>query len=87
MSENKKEEYVLSQDKLYDEFLEKAYELYKQDWCSQRGYILGEENENGFNGELYVCKDEFADCEFNDENCMKSLLDSDDFVIWKSLNR
>lgn len=83
-NENKKSD--ISQNEIYDMLFLKAYELYKQDWCSQRGYKLGEEDENGFNGELYVCMAEFEDNEFKEEEYMKSLLDNDDFETWKSLN-
>lgn len=42
--------------------------------------------EQGFNGELYNCFDEFIECDFKDELYMKYLLDSESFDFWKSYN-
>lgn len=33
--------------------------------------------ENGYDGELYVCEEEFFDAEYLDENYMRSLFDND----------
>lgn len=34
-------------------------------------------NENGYNGDLYVCYDEFLGAEYTDEEYMRGLLDND----------
>ena len=59
-----------------------AYSLYKKDWCDSRGYDLKDyESEHGFNGESFVCFDEFRDAEFRDEEYMESLL-GEDIKLW-----
>ena len=39
--------------------------------------------DKGFNGSLYVCKDEFTGAEFLDESYMESLLNEDEFKRYK----
>ena len=48
----------------YEELLEKAYELYKADWCASRGYDLAlvqetELKDEEYNGEMYASLGEF----------------------------
>ena len=66
----------------YEELLEKAYELYKAEWCAVRGYdpVLVEKAEMEdmeYNGEMYASMGEFEDCEFTDEEYMRELLGAD----------
>lgn len=73
-------------DTQYNVLSDKAYELYKIDWCSQRNYKINDvDEESGFAGELYVCLDEFKDVEFKDEEYIKYLLNDEDFRLWKTL--
>lgn len=63
----------------YEELLEKAYELYKADWCASRGYDLAlvqetELKDEEYNGEMYASLGEFEDCEFTDEEYMRALI-------------
>ena len=63
----------------YEELLEKAYELYKADWCASRGYDLAlvqetELKDEEYNGEMYASLGEFEDCEFSDEEYMRALI-------------
>lgn len=63
----------------FDEFKEKAYELYKKDWCKVRGYNLkdvevSEAEGEEYNGEMYACFEEFIDNEFNNREYMNSLM-------------
>lgn len=39
-------------------------------------------DEFGYNGELYVCYEEFCESEYLDEEYMCSLLGYDDLIIW-----
>lgn len=62
----------------YEKFLDKAYRLYKKDWCECRGYDYKEvqkayRKDEEYNGEMFVCIDEFQDFEFEDEEYMTSL--------------
>lgn len=59
--------------------LNKAYKLYKKDWCKSRGYDYRKvqdayRNDEEYNGEMYVCRDEFENCEFRDESYIAGLL-------------
>jgi len=59
------------------------YLLYKLDWAKSRGYNIEDyDDEHGFNGESWVCFEEFLDSEFQDEECMRYLLDDKDFILW-----
>lgn len=63
----------------YRELLEKAYGLYKKDWCDARGYdpdlvADADSHDEEYNGEMYAGMGEFEDCEFTDEDYMRSLL-------------
>lgn len=63
----------------FDEFKEKAYEMYKKDWCKVRGYDLkdvevSEAEGEEYNGEMYACFEEFIDNEFDDKEYMDSLM-------------
>ena len=64
----------------------RAYEIYKREWCSSRGYnITDRDRFNGFNGEDYVCLNEFAECEFQNEDYIQTLLSENDFKIYKKI--
>lgn len=59
----------------YDLLLKRAYRQYKKDWCESRGYDYKEvqkayRRDEAYNGEMYVCLDEFEDCEFSDDDYM-----------------
>lgn len=71
----------------YESFLKYAYELYKHEWCKERGYdIENWDEEFGFGGESFVCLAEFEDNEFEDEECMEALLPNNGFFrYWESL--
>jgi len=80
------EDYNKHINKQYGKLLNKAYKKYKTIWCSERGYILSEVNEEtGINGECYVCKKEFESSEFRDIQYMESILRNDDFELYKQL--
>lgn len=69
-----------------EELEDMAYLLYKKDWCHQRGYSLkaveaAEIQEQEYNGSMYVCKNEFLSCEFQDEEYMSYLMGA----AWKTL--
>lgn len=70
----------------YEEYLYKAYDRYKQDWCNQRGYKLedvelAESEDLPYHDEMYVCLDEFEDNEFLDESYMYYLM-KDEYACW-----
>lgn len=63
--------------------LEKCYDLYKQDWCKQRGISLEDMDEEvDIFGECYVCLGEFRQNEFQDRNYMASILSDNEFINW-----
>lgn len=62
--------------------LEKAYELYKLDWCEQREFDPEEvakayAEDREYNGSMYVSLEEFADNEYTDEEYIKQLFVKD----------
>ena len=66
-------------DEIYEEYKEKAYEAYKRDWCQCRGYRLKRvekayRNNQEYHGEMFVSLGEFEDCEFTDEDYMRALM-------------
>jgi hypothetical protein len=66
--------------------LARAYEIYKQRWCESRGYNPEDaDEENGFDGELYVCMDEFECCEFQEDECMSEWLNELEFAAYKRI--
>ena len=71
----------------YESFLRYAYELYKYEWCEERGYDIENWSEEfGFGGESFVCLAEFEDNEFTDEEYMAVLLPNNGFFkYWESL--
>ena len=74
----------------YDKLLETAYKKYKKDWCNSRGWPLKEveaayERDEEYKGQMFVCLDEFEDCEFQDEDYMLYLLSEDEFAFWQEL--
>ena len=65
---------------LVDAILTKAYTAYKKKWNNERGYDITDiDEEIGINGECHVCFAEFEMNEFQDEEYIKNLLDTDDF--------
>lgn len=72
----------------YDELLCQAYEEYKEFWCNARGCIPEEyDEEDGFNGEFYVSKDEFEDNEFRDEDVMQEVLSLELYLDWCAVSQ
>lgn len=70
----------------YEILLERAYQSYVDTWCRCRGYPRSKVNpEIGINGECYVCKAEFADCEFAEEDIVKQYLSDSDFKKYQQL--
>lgn len=74
----------------YEILSHRAYELYKKDWCVTRGYSYAEvcqadKEDVEYHGEMFVCKAEFEDNEFLDEEYMKYLLSEEDFWCWKKV--
>lgn len=64
----------------------KAYELYKAEWCKERGYRIEDTDEEaGFGGELYVCYTEFFNNEFANPEYMKELLSESDFELYMNV--
>lgn len=60
------------------------YLLYRFDWANSRGYNIADyDNEHGFNGESWVCFEEFKTAELHDEEYMRHLLDDSDFASWR----
>lgn len=76
--------------KNYEEILNLAYQKYKEDWCKTRNYPIeeveaAEANDEEYNGEMYVCLDEFEDCEFQDEGYMMYLLSLKEYEEWEKI--
>ena len=64
--------------------LDIVYQLYKTQWCRERGYNLEDiDEELGINGECYVCEEEFRNNEFQDAEYVKNLLN---FYLYPSNN-
>lgn len=56
-----------------DLILHLCYNMYKQNWISERPYLYHKtEEELELGGEIYVCFDEFCDCEF--EECKEEYI-------------
>lgn len=71
-------------ERLYQLLLLKAYGLYKWDWCTRHGIRPEEvDEETGVDGRCYACLEEFRDGEFQDASYMETLLDTEDFQIWR----
>jgi len=63
--------------------LVRFYELYKLDWVTCRGYNIEDHcEEHGFNGESWVCYEEFLNSELQDSSFMRYLLSDIDFELW-----
>ena len=64
-----------------EEEAENEYEELSEDYASFNDYI----EENGYQGSLYVCYEEFLDCEYQDEDWIKSHLNSEQAkVLWEN---
>lgn len=75
---------------VYDELLQKAYNLYIADWCNERNYPLMEVvaaclDDCEYHGEMFVCLGEFEDAEFQDEGYMEYLLPEELLQQYKEL--
>ena len=78
----------MANSKTYREILQKTYDIYKEKWCDARGYNLSEcDEEVGFQGECYACIREFEAYEFSDEECMRHILDDNDYKEWEALDK
>lgn len=68
----------------YSRILQEAYNLYIADWCNTRGYALTNvvqaciEDEE-FDGQMFVCLEEFEDSEFQDKEYMQRLLPDESY--------
>lgn len=67
-----------------------AYELYKLNWCRTRGWDYSavrkaELRDEEYNGQMYVCYDEFLNTEYTHERFIDSLLSDVDLL--EQLNR
>jgi hypothetical protein len=63
------------------------YLLYRLEWANSRGYNIADYDfEKGFNGESWVCLEEFKTAELQDEEYMHNLLDDNDFEYWRTYN-
>ena len=76
----------------YDYLLKKSYGRYKWDWCKQRGFSLEEvekanENDEEYQGQMFVCLKEFEGNEFQDRDYMKYLLCNEEFSWWEIRDR
>jgi len=59
------------------------YLLYQLDWTGVRGYNINDyDDEHGFEGESWVCFEEFIGAEFTDKEYMRVILDNNDFALW-----
>lgn len=71
---------------LYDTLLDKAYNSYVDTWCRNRGYSRDAVNPSlGINGECYVCRAEFADCEFSDPSIAQIYLTDFEYEQYKQI--
>ena len=72
-------------DTRFDILAARVYEMYKKDWCDSRGHDIKDyDDENGFNGESFVCFGEFTNVEFRFEEYMRYLL-NDEFTLWQDV--
>ena len=59
------------------------YMLYQISWVTSRSYSMNDYDEElGFNGECWVCFDEFCQNELLDKEYMQSILPKEDFEKW-----
>jgi len=59
------------------------YMVYQIDWVTSRGYSMKNYSEDhGFNGELWVCFEEFCQHELINKAFMQSILHGKDFEKW-----
>ena len=65
------------------------YLLYRIDWLKQREYLsmADYDEDNGFNGECWVCFDEFKGAELQDHEYMRYLLNDEDFKAWEEMKK
>lgn len=75
-------------------FTEFCYQLYRVEWLdristkvqleSMRQWYDNnlDEDEINYNGEMYVCYDEFMDNEFQDEEYMRTLLNDKEYATY-----
>ena len=59
--------------------IEKLYDMYICEWCNFRGYyiidvMLCKSKNEQYNGEMYVCKEEFMSNEFRNVDFIMKLL-------------
>lgn len=62
-----------------------AYELYKRQWCRTRGWKYeavkaAAENDEEYQGQMYVCFPEFIECEFQDDAYIDALLNDHELI-------
>lgn len=68
----------------YSRILQETYNLYIADWCNTRGYALTDvvqafiEDEE-YDGQMFVCLEEFEDFEFQDKAYMQRLLPDESY--------
>jgi hypothetical protein len=59
------------------------YMIYQINWVTSRSYSMNDyDEEHGFNGECWVCFDEFCNNELLDKEYMQSILHDEDFEKW-----
>lgn len=76
----------IDERKAYLTLVEDSYEIYKNNWCEERGYDIAQiDEEYGINGECYVCLSEFETNEFQYEDYMSGILDEEDYVKWNKI--
>lgn len=78
-------------------FIDFCYLLYITDWLRRipvdeqlESYRQWYDNDldpldYNFNGQMYVCEDEFCDCEFQDEEYMRTLLNDEEYETYLKL--
>lgn len=77
-------------DRCYGTLLNYAYEIYKREWCKDRGFDPDEvakaaKKDREYQGQMYACFDEFEDYEWSDESAMRGLLSNEQFALYKEL--
>lgn len=63
---------------VYTRLLNLAYQIYKREWCESRGFPYNEvqnafDRGEEYDGQMFVCRNEFEDCEFSDTDYVLSL--------------
>ena len=75
-------QWMLDHNHTLDELITKLKAQMKAGSVNVEEAFINFVNESGFSGELWACQCEFRDTEWEDEEYMRSLLNSDEYAIW-----